>query len=300
MLCLMQRPDQHRWRRRRRACFRGQHYRGSGDAEYFDCWKRAPADVPAGPELQESFHALRAKVEWLVRGRPGRVVIQNSYGTTYAILPLLQEAVLTFLQNAQDLCLTRWGTASAWGPRRRSLVAPDGCLCDAARPGWIVYKQGDGAPPIHDWHGVHRGGMYCRAELLLINGMPRPLRITCPCWSAAPTSSRRAVTPRTTLFLAGPAGNLLGPELCGVEAARRQPTTRPTCGALDHLYCALDRLIELEKLAGGRRRRALTCNGAPGPTRAGAAHDGRGLFHSLADPDGVRHAVVWRQAAWIL
>jgi hypothetical protein len=30
-------------------------------------------------------------------------------------------------------------------------VAPDGALCDAARPGWIVYKQGDGRIAIHDW-----------------------------------------------------------------------------------------------------------------------------------------------------
>ena len=30
-------------------------------------------------------------------------------------------------------------------------VAPDGALCDCARPGWIVYKQGDGRIKIHDW-----------------------------------------------------------------------------------------------------------------------------------------------------
>ena len=29
-------------------------------------------------------------------------------------------------------------------------VAPAGALCDAARPGWIVYKQGDGRIGIHD------------------------------------------------------------------------------------------------------------------------------------------------------
>jgi hypothetical protein len=49
-------------------------------------------------------------------------------------------------------------------------VAPAGPLCDAARPGWIVYEQGDGRIGIHDW-GMEftAAGRVRQAELLLIS-----------------------------------------------------------------------------------------------------------------------------------
>ena len=35
--------------------------------------------------------------------------IQNSYGTTYSVLPYLQEPYITFLQNSQDLWFNLMG-----------------------------------------------------------------------------------------------------------------------------------------------------------------------------------------------
>jgi len=50
--------------------------------------------------------------------------IQNSYGTTYCALPLLQEPHVTFLQNAQDLWFSQMGDGQRAGAN--NWVAPDG------------------------------------------------------------------------------------------------------------------------------------------------------------------------------
>ncbi len=97
--------------------------------------------------------------------------IQNSYGTTYSILPFLREPYLTFLQNSQDLWFDQMGDGKRVGAAAPfNWVAPDGCLCDAARPGWIVYRQGDGRVDIHDW-GMEftAAGLLMQSELLLIS-----------------------------------------------------------------------------------------------------------------------------------
>ena len=61
--------------------------------------------------------------------------IQNSYGTTLAMLPFIQEPFVTFVQNSQDLWFDKMGDGKRKG--MHDWVGPDGCLCDAARPGWI-------------------------------------------------------------------------------------------------------------------------------------------------------------------
>jgi hypothetical protein len=149
--------------------FEGKHYRGSGDVEYLRLLETACRMFGPDPELQNFPMLYEPGWNGLVEGPTWDAWwIQNSYGTTYAILPFLREPFTTFLQNAQDLWFNQMGDGKRVGATPpMNWVAPDGCLCDAARPGWIVYKQGDGRTAIHDW-GMEftAAGVVLQSELL--------------------------------------------------------------------------------------------------------------------------------------
>jgi hypothetical protein len=131
-----------------------------------------------------------------------------------------------------------------------------------------------------------------QAELLLIGRDPDqrahylPMLERC----AAFIESRRE--PETNLFLVGPAGNLLAPSYAGWK--------RPD-GTFDKAYftglsvtyiAALDRLIEVEKLA-GRDARAAVYAGQRDAAKAGLPQvtTDEGYFIKSLDPDGTRHGV---------
>ena len=120
------------------------------------------------PELQNLSMLYYPKWDGFVEGPTWDAWwIQNSYGTTYAALPLLAEPYVTWIQNAQDLWFDQMGDGKRAG--ENNWVAPDGCLCDAARPGWIYYRQGDGQIQIHDWAmEFTAAGIVLQSELLLI------------------------------------------------------------------------------------------------------------------------------------
>jgi hypothetical protein len=217
--------------------------------------------------------------------------IQNSYGPTYCALPFYQEPYLTFLQNSQDLWFDQMGDGVRM--EYHDWVAPDGCLCDAARPGWIVYKQGDGRIDIHDW-GMEftAAGLLLQSELLLIERDLEKIREYLPKLRRCADFLESRRDPENNLYLAGPAGNLLAPSYAGWK--------RPD-GTFDKAYlvglsittiAALDRLIELEKLAGDEdlvreftQRRQLSKKGLPLVTTE------EGYFIKSLDPDGTKHGV---------
>ena len=202
------------------------------------------------------------------------------------------EPYTTFIQNSQDLWFDQMGDGKRKGAR--DWVAPDGCLCDAASPGWIYYKQGDGRVDIHDW-GMEftAAGVVMQAELLLISRdqaaiakyLPRLERFA-ELHRVAPRSAR------TTCFW--PARRAT----CWHRATRdarspTAPTTRPISPGLSITYIAgLDRLIELEKMAGHSdkvalysERRELARKGLPLLTTD------EGYFVKYIDPDGTKHGV---------
>jgi len=150
--------------------FEGRHFSGRGDREYFQLLESARDMFE--PTARHPNVTLLYATNWngLVEGPTWDAWwIQNSYGTTYSILPLLQEPFVTFLQNSQDLWFDQMGDGKRVGATPPfDWVAPDGALCDAARPGWIVYKQGDGRTALHDW-GMEftAAGMVMQGELLL-------------------------------------------------------------------------------------------------------------------------------------
>jgi hypothetical protein len=172
-------------------------------------------------------------------------------------------------------------------------VAPDGALCDAARPGWIVYRQGDGRVNIHDW-GMEftAAGLLMQAELLLISREAPAVAKYLPKLERCANFIESRRDPTNNLFLAGPAGNLLAPSYAGWKKPDGTYGRAYLAGLSVTYIAALDRLIELEKLAGRApqaavfaQRRDAARNGLPRLT----TEEGY-LIRSL-DPDGVRHGV---------
>src|ERR1035438_3125591 len=275
--------------------FEGKHYRGQGDVEYLRLLETARRMFEPDPALQNLAMLYEPKWNGLVEGPTWDAWwIQNSYGTTYAILPLLQEPFVTFLQNSQDLWFDQMGEGKRVGAKPPfDWVAPDGCLCDADRPGWVVYQQGDGRTTIHDW-GMEftAAGVLLQAELLLISREPEALAHYLPLLerSANFIDSRRDGT--NNLLLAGPAGNLLAPGYAGWRRPDGSYGQAYLAGLSITYIAALDRLIELEKLAHNpaqvslyTTRRDLTKQGLPRLTTED------GCFIRSLDPDGVKHGV---------
>jgi hypothetical protein len=272
--------------------FAGRYFRGRGDVEYLQLLDIARRMFAPDPEFQNLPMLYTPAWNGLVEGPTWNMWwIQNSYGTTYAALPFYEEPYVTFLQNSQDLWFDQMGDGKRAG--MNNWVAPDGCLCDAAAPGQIYYKQGDGRIDIHDW-GMEftAAGLLMQAELLLISrdaqAIPRYLPRLERCANFLET--RR--DPRNNLFLAGPAATLLAPGDGGY--LRPDGTRGPAylAGLSITYIAALDRLIELEKLAGDTQKAKLYAE------RRDAAKQGlpqlttpEGYFIKWLDPDGTKHGV---------
>lgn len=275
--------------------FQGTFFSGEGDVEYLQLLDISRRMLAPDPEFQSIAMLYTPAWNGFVEGPTwGAWWIQNSYGPSYCGLPLFEEPLVTFLQNAQDLWFNQMGDGKRiWKHGQQELVIPDGQLCDAAAPGWIIPKQGDGNVAIHDW-GMEftAAGLVMQAELLLVGHDVEAVKHYLPKLrrSADFIESRR--DPKNNLFLAGPAGNLLAPSY----AAWKKPD-----GTYDKAYLAglsityiagLDRLIELEKLAGNAekvelygKRRELARKGLPLLTTD------EGYFLKYLDPDGARHGV---------
>lgn len=272
--------------------FNGKYFAGDGDTDYVQLLETAARMYYPDPEIQNISMLYTPAWNGFVEGPTwGAWWIQNSYGPTYCSLPFFIEPYTTFIQNSQDLWFNQMGDGKRKGAN--DWVAPDGCLCDAASPNWIVYKQGDGRTDIHDW-GMEftAAGVVLQSELLLISRDPAAIAHYLPMLerSADFIESRR--DPKNNLFLAGPAGNLLAPSY----AAWKKPD-----GTYDKAYLAglsityiagLDRLIELEKMAGNpekaaryAERRDLAKKGLPALTTD------EGYFIKYLDPDGTKHGV---------
>lgn len=272
--------------------FEGAYYRGEGDTEYLQLLDTARRLFEPNPELPHLAMLYTPAWNGLVEGPTwGAWWIQNSYGPTYCALPFLEEPFVTFLQNSQDLWFDQMGDGKRAG--EHGWVAPDGCLCDAAAPNWVVYKQGDGRIEIHDWAlEFTAAGIVLQAEALLISRDLRALGRYLPQLerSAELIESRR--DPKTNLFLAGPAANLLAPSYAGWKKPDGTYDKAYLTGLSITYIAALDRLIELEKLAGNSQKVVLYL------TRRDQARRGlplvtteEGYFIKSLDPDGTRHGV---------
>ncbi len=275
--------------------FEGKYYRGAGDVEYLRLLEVARRMFEPDPELQNLSMLYEPKWNGLVEGPTWDAWwIQNSYGTTYSILPFLQEPYVTFLQNSQDLWFDQMGDGKRVGANPPfDWVAPDGCLCDAARPGWIVYKQGDGRTAIHDW-GMEftAAGLVMQSELLLTSRDTSAIHRYLPKLERSVNFIETRRDPANNLFLAGPAGNLLAPSFAGWKKNDGTYGQAYLAGLSVNYIAALDRIIELEKMAGRTATAELYVK------RRDSAKKGldrltteEGYLVRSLDPDGVRHGV---------
>ena len=272
--------------------FDGKYFRGEGDVEYLQLLDTAYRMFCPDLELQNISMLYSPVWNGFVEGPTwGAWWIQNSYGPTYCALPFFLEPYTTFLQNAQDLWFNLMGDGQRKGDR--DYVAPDGCLCDAATPDKIYYRQGDGRVDIHDW-GMEftAAGIVMQSELLLISRDKDAIQHYLPMLERSANFIETRRDPRNNLFLAGPAGNLLAPSY----AAWKRPD-----GTYDKAYLAglsvtyiagLDRLIELEKMAGNSDKAALYTERRD-LARKGLAEltTDEGYLIKYMDPDGTKHGV---------
>jgi hypothetical protein len=272
--------------------FEGEFYSGKGDVDYIELLDIARRMFAPDPEFQNAGMLYTPEWNGLVEGPTwGAWWIQNSFGPTYCALPFYQEPYTTFLQNSHALWFDQMGD----GKRKEyhDWVAPDGCLCDAAKPGWIVYKQGDGRIDIHDW-GMEftAAGLLMQSELLLVSRDTEALAHYLPKLERCANFIESRRDPEKNLFLAGPAGNLLAPSYAGWKRPDGTYDKAYLTGLSVNYIAALDRLIELEKMAGNNdkvetytERRDLARKGLPQVTTD------EGYFVKSLDPDGTRHGV---------
>ena len=277
--------------------FEGEYFHGEGDVEYLYLLDVARRMFAPDPEFQNMSMLYMPTWNGLVEGpKWGAWWIQNSYGPTYCALPFYTEPYTTFLQNSQDMWFDNMGDGKSqefvWRDKSYGIV-PDGSLCDAATPGGAIYKQGDGRVDIHDW-GMEftAAGLLMQAELLLISREAQALAHYLPKLERCANFIETRRDPNNNLFLAGPAGNLLAPSYAGWQNPDGTYDRAYLAGLSVTYIAALDRLIELEKLAGEgakaqlyTERRALARQGLP------LLATNEGYFIKSLAPDGKRHGV---------
>jgi len=284
--------------------FEGQFCSGAGDVAYLRLIDDSFAFFHANPRVpnlsmvyQPDWDTFQLGANW------DAWWIQNSYGFTMSAVPFLPEPYFSILQHSYDLFWDSQGDGNRMGlwygsptaTHISSLVGPDGCLGDAARPGEIAYKQGDCADPAqHDWfYEATAAGVVMQAEILLANRDRRAMDRYLPRMERACDFVERTRDPGNNLFLVGPGCNLLAPSYGGV----RQPDGSFGKGYLAGLsityLAAMDRMVELYRLIGDaaklaeyERRQRITRESLP-QLLAPA-----GYFVKSIEPSGVKHGVL--------
>ena len=266
--------------------FDGRHFSGRGDVEYLKLLDFSRRLFTPDPEFQNLAMLYQPAWNGLVEGPTWDAWwIQNSYGTTYCALPFLEEPFVTFLQNAQDLWFDQMGDGKRRG-RPNDEVAPDGCLCDCAGPGWVIYKQGDGRTKIHDW-GIEftAAGIVMQAELLLDRprrgghrALPADARAVRELHRVAPRPDEQPLPGRR-------GGEPARPELRRLASSPTGPMTRPTWRDSRSPHRRA-RPPDRAREAGRPRRQSGGIHPPPRarPERPAAPSDGRGLLHQVPGP----------------
>ncbi len=272
--------------------FEGRYYQGEGDTDYLQLLETSARLFYPDPEYQNISMLYTPQWNGFVEGPTwGAWWIQNSYGPTYCSLPFFTEPYTTFVQNAQDLWFSHIGDGKTKG--EKDWIGPDGCLCDAAAPTLVYYKQGDGRIDIHDW-GMEftAAGVVMQSEVLLISRDAAAIAHYLPMLERSANFIETRRDPANNLFMAGPAGNLLAPSYAGWHKPDGTYDKAYLTGLSVTYIAGLDRLIELEKLAGNADRAAMYSE------RRDLAKKGlpllvtdEGYFIKSLDPDGVKHGV---------
>ncbi len=276
--------------------YEGRYCKGKGDIEFLRLIDRSFGFFHPNPDTPNVSMLYYPDWDCLIEGANWIAWwIQNSYGPTYCALPFLQEPWLTFLQNSQDMWFKHQGDGKT--PREHDLIGPDGCLCDCATPTTAHFVQGDGRWDIHDWpFEFTAAGVVMQAELLLISRDMEAIRRYLPNLERACNFIETSRDPKNGLFLVGPAANLLAPSYGGI----RQPDGSFGKGYLAGLsityLAALDRMVELEKLA-GRVGKAALYEARRRKTKESLPQllTPEGYFVKSIELDGTKHGVLGQE-----
>ncbi len=231
--------------------FTGSYFSGKGDTTYLHLLDQAYRMTRPDPVLENLSMLYHPDWNGFVEGPTWDAWwIQNSFGTTYTLLPLMDPAYRKFVENSQELWFNQIGN----GVRKdaNGYVAPVGSLCDCARPGWVIFKQGDGRHKIHDWaFGFTAAGIILQSELLLIKRDKAAINRYLPLLEQCVDFIDNRRDSVKNIFLVGTAGNLLAPSYAGSGRQLPDGTFEPAYLAeISINYLAgLYKIIELEKMS---------------------------------------------------
>jgi hypothetical protein len=283
--------------------FSGRYCDGSGDAEFLKLVDESFQFFHAGENVPNLTMLYQPDWDTFAEGAGwGAWWIQNSYGFSYCATPFLQEPWISILQKSWDLHWSNQGDGKRvgmWGGSATanvlsSLQAPDGALGDCARPGEIVYKQGDGDMTIHDWfYEGTAAGVVMEAEILLRNHDVSAVKKYLPNMERACECIEKTRDPKNNLFLVGAAANLLAPSYGGVKLPDGTFGKGYLAGLSITYTAALDRMVELYKMVGDKTK-LETYQHRLKITRDSLKllQTDKGYFVKSIEPDGTKHGVI--------
>ncbi|MDD5704613.1 MAG: hypothetical protein PHR35_01710 [Kiritimatiellae bacterium] len=287
----------------RKASYKGLYCEGEGDEAFLRLIDESFAFLHPNPTVPNI--AMLCQPEWgtFVEGAGwGAWWIQNSYGFSYAATPFLAQPWFSMLQRSWDLFWDNQGDGRRMSLHRgsptatpqSSLVAPDGCLGDCARPGEIVFKQGDGLPEDHDWfYEATAAGVVMQAEILLRSRDAAAAVRYLPGMTRACDFIERAKDPKNNLFLVGPACNLLAPSYGGAKMPDGTFGKGYLAGLSITYLAALDRMVELCRLVGdGALCAVYECRQRLTRDSLALLLTDEGYFVKSVEPDGTKHGVL--------
>lgn len=285
--------------------YNGKYCKGEGDVDFLRLIDESFAFFHPNPVVPNLTMVYKPEWDTFTEGAGwGAWWIQNSYGFSYAATPFLKEPWISILQRSWDLFWDNQGDGvrrGMWGGDKPTvlsqLIAPDGCLGDAAAPGQIAYRQGDGDVTSHDWfYEATAAGVVMQAEILLVSRDLKAIENYLPKMERSCDFIESSRDPKNNLFLVGPACNLLAPSYGGV----RQPDGTFGKGYLAGLsvtyLAALDRMVELYKLVGDKakhteyeKRQKITRESLPKLLTP------EGYFVKSIEPGGTKHGVLGQE-----
>ena len=285
--------------------YKGNYCEGEGDVDFLRLIDESFAFFHPNPTVPNITMVYKPEWDTFTEGAGwGAWWIQNSYGFSYAATPFLQEPWISILQGSWDLFWDNQGDGKRkglWGdgePNALSeLIAPDGCLGDAAAPGRIAFRQGDGNVKIHDWfYEATAAGVVMQSEILLVSRDLKAIMKYLPNMERSCDFIEKTRDNTNNLFLVGPACNLLAPSYGGVK----QPDGSFGKGYLTGLsityLAALDRMVELYKLIGDNvkiaeytHRQKITRESLP------KLMTSEGYFVKSMEQGGLKHGVPGQQ-----
>ena len=285
--------------------YKGKYCEGKGDVQFLKLIDSSFGFFHPNPDTQNISMLYVADWDGLTEGISWMMWwIQNSYGPSYCISPFLQEPWRTALYHSNDFWFDQQGdgkSKDAFDSLRpkgvEELIAPDGCLVDAAGPGGAYHRQGDTQWWIHDWaFEFTAAGVVLQSELLLVDRDMAAIKHYLTHLERACNFIETARDPKTNLFLVGPGANLLAPSYGGIKQPDGAFGKGYLAGMSVNYIAALDRMIELYKLTGDKSKQALY------ETRRKTTKESlhqlvtdKGYFIKSMETNGTKHGVLGQE-----